>query len=210
MNGMSTSRQQPDEKCFNCGVAVQVVTHLVNRRVACRRCHDLLQPQCPYCHEYVKRKKMPERRSSFRCKACGKQIEVDPNQWLYDRPYLTDEQAGYLAFLEQLDRWVFTLGSRDDYRRVQAVLRQKFGGEPGIGDVIWGLMNESQRVLGEKHNAAIEELRQLFDGRIPSHMSRSAGAKIEMQELQELMKEYRAFEREVKAVKKRRKQRPKG
>ena len=58
-----------------------------------------MQPQCPYCGKYAKRKKMPERRSSFRCKACREQIHVEPNQWLYDAAYLTDEQLGYLEFL---------------------------------------------------------------------------------------------------------------
>jgi hypothetical protein len=47
-------------------------------------------------------------------------------------------QAGYVGFVEQLDHWVFTIGGRDDYERMREQLHQKFSGEPGIGDVIWG------------------------------------------------------------------------
>ena len=197
------------EQCTKCGAVIEGAAYLVKWEVVCRRCHDLLQPQCPYCGEYIKRKKMPERRSSFQCKSCGEEVCVEPKQWLYDRPYLTDEEAGYLAFVERLDRWIFTLGSRDDYRRVQAALRQKFGGEPSVGDVIWGLMNESILVLGKEHNRRIEELRRTFDGRIPRDMARTAGTKFEMQELRELMKEFRSFEREVKATRKQRQQQAK-
>lgn len=195
------------EKCTKCGTAISGTPYLVRWEVVCQRCHDLLQPQCPYCREYLKRSKMPERRSSFRCRACGEQIHVDPNQWLYPTPYLTDEQAGYLGFLEQLDHWVFTLGSRADYEKMRAALRQKFGGEPGIGDVLWGLMNESIRLLGERHNAEVEELRWTFDGRIPRELAGPTLAQTEMKDVRELMKDFRAFEQEVKAARKERKRR---
>lgn len=195
------------EECTKCGAAITGILHLVKREIVCKQCHDLLQPQCPYCGAYSKRSKIPDRRSSFRCKACSEQIFVEPNQWLYGTPYLTEEQADYLGFLEQLDRWIFTLGSRDDYEKMRAALRKKFGGEPGIRDVLWGLMNESLSVLGEQHNAGIEELRQTFDGEIPHYMLKGAGAKYEIEEVRELMKNFRAFEREAKAARKERKRR---
>lgn len=192
------------EQCTKCKKNIEGDLYLVRCEIVCQRCHDLLQPQCPYCRTYTKRKKIPERRSSFRCRNCGGQIHVEPSQWLYDAPYLTDEQQGFLGFLEQLDTWIFTLGSRDDYRKVQAALREKFGGEPGISDVLWELMHESLRVLGDQHNAGIKEMRQLFDGKLPSELAETGGAKYEMRELQDLMKEFRAFEHEVKAARKQR------
>ncbi|MBW7905309.1 MAG: hypothetical protein LC135_05280 [Phycisphaerae bacterium] len=192
----------PSEVCTKCGAAVAGTPYLVKFQVVCRRCHDLLQPQCPYCREYLKRSKLPERRSSFQCKACGGQITVDPHQWLFDTPYLTDEQAGYVGFVWQLDRWVFALGSRADYEKVRANLRQRFGVEPGIGDVIWGLMNESILALTEKHNAELAELRRTFGGRIPRDLGTWTVAKDEIKDVQKLMTEFRAFERDVKAARK--------
>lgn len=195
----------PAEACSKCGATITGTAHLVKWEIVCKRCHDLLQPQCPYCREYVKRSKIPARRSSFRCKACSAQIHVEPKQWLYATPYLTDEQAGYLGFLEQLDHWVFTLGSRKDYCRTRDALRKKFGGEPGIGDVLWGLMHESLRVLGDKHNVGIEETRRVFGGIIPPELVDSAGTKYEREMLKELMDDFQQFERAAKASRKRRK-----
>lgn len=174
--------------------------YLVKFEVVCRRCHDLLQPQCPYCREYLKRSKLPERRSTFQCKACGGRITVDPHQWLYDTPYLTDEQAGYAGFVWQLDRWVFTLGSRADYEKVRANLRQRFGVEPGIGDVIWGLMNESVLNLTERQQRGKQELRDFMDGRIQEIGNYDVREEIKL--VRELMTKFRAFERDLKAARK--------
>lgn len=192
-------------ECSECGEGFDADPHLVGERIVCKRCHDLMQPQCPYCEEYIRRKKVPQRRSSFKCKACGEQVFVEPANWLYDSIYLTEHKAGYVGFVEQLDHWVFTIGSRDDYERTRAQLRQKFGGEPGIGDVIWGLMNQSIVAINESYERRMQEIRSTFDGRIPRDMAMTAADKVELQDLRQLMKEFREFEREMKAKAKQRK-----
>ena len=188
-------------RCSECGAGIEDDPRLIREQIVCKRCHDLIQPECPYCGTRIRRKNVPKRRSSFGCKACGEYIEVIPGNWLYGSVYLTDEQAGYLSFLEQLDHWVFTIGSQADYIAMQAALRKKFGGEPGIGDVIWGLMNESVRLLCEEHGAKMEDVSQLFDGQIPRGMAHSS-AKEFLKDVRKLMKDFRAFDREVKKEKK--------
>lgn len=143
------------------------------------------------------------------CKVCTEQIFIEPANWLYDSIYLTEHQAGYVGYIEQLDHWVFTQGSQDDYDRMRTGLRQKFGSEPGVGDVIWGLMNESVLALGEQHNAEIDQLRRTFDGRVPRDMSSSTTAKFELEDLRGLMKDFRSFERDMKAKLRERKQKAK-
>jgi len=168
--------------------------------IVCQRRHDLLQPQCPYYRAYLKRSKMPGRRSSFRGKAGGGRITVDPKQWLYPTPSLTGEQAGYVSFLDQLDRWVFALGSKQDYDRVRTILLQRLGCERGIADVIGGLMNESLLTSVEQHNAELHNLRRTFEGRVPRELGTWTVAKDEMKQVRKRVAEFRVFERKLKAA----------
>jgi len=105
--------------------------------------HPHLRPLCPYCRIDLPPRKPPTRRSSFKCPACGGRIYVEPTQPIYPTPYLDETQRQYVRFLWQLDRWIFALGSDEDYARKKQELALQFGCEPGVGDVIWGLMNES-------------------------------------------------------------------
>lgn len=118
-------------------------------------------PVCPYCETEFKNRKRPTRRSSFKCPACKKPIAVEPKQYLYSSMYLTREQAQYVYYLWQLDRWVFAKGSFADYSQMKATLTMKFGGDPGVRDVVWGLMNESAATCGDKYSA--EMIQELMD-----------------------------------------------
>lgn len=102
-----------------------------------------LPPRCPYCGADFSARKPPRRLSKFKCTACSKTVQVNPYQFIYPTPYLTEIQEGYAGFLWQLDHWVFTIGSKQDYIAMRENLRQKFSAEPGVGDIIWGLMSLS-------------------------------------------------------------------
>lgn len=202
-------KNKPAHECTECGQGFDDDPHLVKDRIVCGRCHDLLQPQCPYCGVYLVRKSAPKRRSTFKCKACGEEIFVEPSNWLYAGVYLNEQQAGYVGYVEQLDHWVFTIGSRDDYHRTREQLRKKFGGEPGIGDVIWGLMNQSVVAINESYERRMQEIRRTFGGRVPCEMALTKDDKVELQDLRELMDDFRAFEKEMRANAKKRKQKKK-
>lgn len=98
-----------------------------------------------------------------------------------------------MGFLDQLEHWCFTKGSKADYEMMKAGLRKKFGGKPGIGDVIWALMNDGVRQLGEDHNRQIQQVQNLFDGKVPQGMSATT-AKEFLKDLRQLMREFRQFE----------------
>ncbi len=202
-------RKKHDYVCAECMTDFSIDPHVVGDRIVCKRCHDLLNPQCPYCTVNLLRKKVPTRRSSFKCKACGEQIIVEPNNWLYDSIYLDEHQAGYVGYVEQLDHWVFTEGSRKAYEQMREKLRKKFGGEPRIGDVIWGLMNQSVIAVNQHYDKQQEELRRTFDGRVPRELKLTAADKVELRDLRDLMKDFQAFERAMKAEAKSRKKRGK-
>ena len=65
---------------------------------------------------------------------------------------------------------MFTKGSKNDYQKMKAKLAKRFRTEPSIGDIIWGLMNES-----------------LLDC-----------DKFECRDVKDLMKEFRVFEKQLK------------
>lgn len=127
---------------------------------------------CPYCGKDFSKRKTPSRRSTFNCPACAKSVYVEPTQPIYPTPYLDDIQATYVNFLWQLDHWVFGIGSNDDYRRKKTELAKQFGKEPGIGDVIWGLMNDS--------------------------LVKACQDQIERREMKKLISDFRTFENEMK------------
>jgi hypothetical protein len=66
-------------------------------------------------------------------------------------------------------------------------------------------MNESIVAINETYDRRMQELRDMFGGRVPPDMMMTADDKIELQDLRELMREFREFEREMKAKAKQRK-----
>ena len=169
------------------------------------------EPACPYCKTSLAGRKLPSRRSSFACHSCREQITADPTQWLYPTPYLTEHQARYVGFLWQLDRWCFAKGSRDDYESMRAQLRKNFGGDPGVRDVIWGLMNLSVMECGESHAKQMAETAKLFSSGSKEDREFIREQKAfnpEADELRALMEEFKECEKEHRArsaIKKRRK-----
>jgi DNA-directed RNA polymerase subunit M/transcription elongation factor TFIIS len=162
------------------------------------------QPTCPYCGTALPGRKPPKRRSTFACPNCGEAINVDPMQFIYPGPYLTDEQAGYVEFVWQLDRWVFTRGSHKDYEQMRGALRKKFGGEPGVGDVIWGLMNQAVLDCSKEHARQVAELRRTFPDD-PKTVRELMPDNYELNDVRELMEEFREFERQAKEERRRKK-----
>ena len=134
-----------------------------------------VRKSCPYCQEDFSSRKTPSRRSHFKCPGCSETIYVEPAQPIYPTPYLDEVQVTYVNFLRQLDHWVFGIGSDDDYRRKRAQLAKRFGKEPSVGDVIWGLMNDS--------------------------LIKACQDQFERKDMKNLMKEFREFEKEMKGKK---------
>lgn len=180
-------------RCEQCRGAITGDPHLVGEEVVCRSCHDLLQPECPHCGRYIKRKTTPARRSKFKCPHCSKVIHVDPRQYVYSRPYLTSREAVYVDYVYQLDRWIFTLGSQDDYEAVRRELSKRFKSEPQPADVIWALMNRSMTMLGENHKSELKAMARTFGGKVPKDLQGNTSAYWQMQDLKRLMDEFHAF-----------------
>lgn len=150
------------------------------------------EPKCPYCSAELTGRKRPSRRSKFTCKHCNQVVAVDPKQFLYDTPFLTERQASYAKYIWQLDHWVWTRGSREDYERKHRELRKRFGGEPGVGDVIWGLIQDSK----------LDTMKQLAQEK--AHLSKVLGDSsyqpdtIFLDELTALEADFRQFEQNHK------------
>ena len=146
------------------------VEKTIEQNTVTPKTQNIKQPSCPYCKAEFLNRKPPKRRSVFKCSTCQGEVTVDPHQFIYPSVYLTEKQATYVSFLWQLDHWVFTRGSKNDYQQMKAELAKKFRTEPGVGDVIWGLMNKS-----------LMECDQFECG-----------------DVQDLMKEFRKFESQLK------------
>lgn len=148
-------KTNPKFVCTHCGQKLEAPADMIGLSIDCPVCNQKIQVPdqkqkektselvCPYCQAELKRRKVPQRRSSFKCHSCSKKIYVEPDQPIYPSPFLTEVEAGYVGYLWQLDHWVFTMGSNEDYFRKKKELSKRFECEPGIGDVLWGLMNES-------------------------------------------------------------------
>ena len=157
----------------------------------------VFDPVCPYCNSHLKNRKLPKRRSSFKCPACGEQICVDLDQYVYPNMYLTETQAEYVGFLWQLDRWVWAKGSYADYLAMKAKLSAKFGGEAGIGDIIWGLMNESLGNCAEMEAERVQRyVRTMTNVGISAEEAREEAGESSwsIEQLEELMAEFREFD----------------
>ncbi|MFH1037484.1 MAG: hypothetical protein V1789_02300 [PVC group bacterium] len=98
-------------------------------------------PICPYCAAEFTDRKIPKRKSSFNCPSCGAKVTGAPKQYIYPSVYLTEAQAQYVNFL--MSNYIgYPNATFDDYCHMVFKLWKRFGGPPGIGDVIWGLLNE--------------------------------------------------------------------
>ena len=174
------------ETCENCrrtiGELEQAFVH--EGHIVCKKCYDRLkneaqtspaiinnnatevqnekQAVCPYCKAELLNRKPPKRRSAFKCPTCQKEITVDPHQFIYPFVYLTEKQANYVGFLWQLDHWVFTKGGKNDYQRMKTELAKKFRAEPRVGDVIWGLMNKSLMECDQFERGNVQDLMKDF------------------------------------------------
>jgi hypothetical protein len=106
-------------------------------------------PLCPYCSGSLGNRKPPGRRSSFKCKVCGKQVCADPKQELFASVYLTEKQKTLVDFLGQLNHWVFTAGAIDDYvwAKVQIGKADKPNTDDVVSDAIWFLLNYNLKNL---------------------------------------------------------------
>ena len=165
-------------------------------------------PVCPYCKSHFKNRKPPKRRSAFKCPTCKEQISVDPEQYVYPSSYLTEKEAGYLRFLYDLDYFAFSSGSYADYGQMHATLAKRFGRDPGVSDIIWGLMNLSQLQCLARRNQKARELAHL---RV---YEREFGPlqgddNWELDRIRDLMKEFHEFEKRMKSERKKRRD-PKG
>jgi predicted RNA-binding Zn-ribbon protein involved in translation (DUF1610 family) len=191
-------------KCAECGKRSSDTPYLVSDRVVCLACHDALQPQCPSCGADINREKRPKRRSTFRCKSCGEQIHVEPSCWLYPSMFLNDREAGYWFFAERMERVVWAVGGPQPFAETQGMLSQKFGGEPGVGDVLWALMQASEQRVIEEYEAERKSTAKMFGGKIPADMRKSLQDCMSWTELQDFMEEFRDFENEQRESKRER------
>jgi hypothetical protein len=204
------------EICTNCDRKIGRFeqAYVFDERVLCEQCYGKLRdiqqnkvpktsenkfPRCPFCNAALKNRKTPKRRSSFGCPSCHETIFVDPYQYIYPSVYLTDEQNGYVGFLWQLDHWVFTKGSYKDYQQMKNELTGRFGQKPDVRDIIWGLMNLSLTECIDKG----EKDRRLFIAQgFSSKEADELKDNLFVEEIQNLMEEFREFEKQVKSNRK--------
>jgi len=119
-------------------------------------------PACPYCKNILKNKKKPARRSEFVCPHCEEYISVDPHQWAFPQMYLTDVQACYVHFIDGMGYYAGTIGGYDAFIEEWNRLKKKFNGNPGLGDVIWGIMVKNQlRIQQQMTKDVSEQLKYL-------------------------------------------------
>jgi hypothetical protein len=111
----------------------------------------LTSPVCPYCTGSLGNRKPPHRRSTFMCKACGEQVYADPKQELFASVYLTEKQKALVDYLWQLDHWVFTAGTLDDYYWAKAQIGKadKSNTDDVVSDTIWFLLNYNLQNVGK-------------------------------------------------------------
>jgi len=100
-------------------------------------------PICPYCMESLGNRKPPVRRSSFKCKKCGGQVYADPKQQLFASVYLTEQQKSLVDYLWQLNHWIFTAGTIEDFNWAQKQIGKadKPNTDNVVTDTVWFLLN---------------------------------------------------------------------
>lgn len=117
-------------------------------------------PICPYCMESLGNRKTPVRRSSFKCKKCGGQVYGDPKQQLFASVYLTEQQKSLVDYLWQLNHWIFTAGTIEDFNWAKKQIGK--GDKPNTDDVvtdtIWFLLNYNLKSLAKinPHSDALD------------------------------------------------------
>ena len=104
---------------------------------------------CPYCAASLGKRKPPRRCSTFTCKTCGQQVYADPKQELFTNVYMTEKQIALVGYLWQLNHWVFTAGTLDDFcwAKAQIGKADKPNTDDVVSDTIWFLLNYNLRNL---------------------------------------------------------------
>jgi hypothetical protein len=110
--------------------------------------------------------------------------------------FLNDREAGYWFFAERMERVVWAVGGPQPFEDTRGMLSQKFGGEPGVGDVLWALMQASEQRVIEEYEAERKSTAQMFGGTIPADLRTKLQESMSWTALQDLMGEFRDFENE--------------
>lgn len=126
------------QTCQCCGEQIRSgqPTFMVAGAFLCRECHDERQPLCPYCG-----KDLPKRpKAKTRCRHCGAYMFVRRSQSRYPSSMVTAAQVAELDAIQAIAE----IGKdAADFDAMRHVLRQRFGQEPDLGDVVWGVMNSA-------------------------------------------------------------------
>ena len=110
-----------------------------------------MDPVCPACGGSLGNRKVPSRRSSFKCKKCGAQLYADAKQHLFESAYLTEKQKDLVEFLWQLDHWVWTAGTIHDFYWAKSQIGKddKPISDDAVSDTIWFLLNYNRKNLSK-------------------------------------------------------------
>jgi hypothetical protein len=154
------------------------------------------EPMCPHCKTRLTDQTPPTTKYVDECTQCHREIFIEPNQFLYPTMYLSEEQAGYTNFIDQLNYWPFGRGSWQDFESMKAHLAAKKGFEPTSRDVVVALteltlagcqMREKQ--IGQRLVYKGRAVEPLLDGSDPKH---------DREEVLNLMAEVKKFEKDMK------------
>jgi hypothetical protein len=120
---------------------------------------------CPYCNQILE--KRPKRKK--KCPHCGEYIYVrTPPSGDGSKVLVTEEGAkGIEKAWERLHyrkKWLQTLAqygiSDNDFESHREMLRERFGQEPGDGDVVWSLFHKA--LDGSMKSGDLQELKVLY------------------------------------------------
>jgi len=131
------------------------------------RANAKIELECPNCGESLGKVAKPSRRSNRKCKVCGQAIHVDPRQRLFKSAFLTEKQAYLADTLDQLDHWVFTRGTIQDFNRVKKSVGKSGSLNDGeVAEVLRALIVENMakaKADAEKEHQAYEAMTSDID-----------------------------------------------
>ena len=154
------------------------------------------EPICPHCHAALPEQARPARKYVDECTQCHREIYVEPQQFLYPTMFLTEEQAGYINFIDQLNYWPFGRGSWQDYEDMKAHIAAKRGAEPPVREVVAALIELTMTACQAREKQAGQKL--IYKGRDVEPLLNGSDPKHDREEVLNLTAEVKKFEKDMR------------
>jgi|Deesub1362A_J573_1020465.scaffolds.fasta_scaffold08724_2 tetratricopeptide (TPR) repeat protein len=120
--------------------------YLLQMELASKEDETQIGVSCPYCNALIA--PPPKRRK--KCPYCGNTVYVKPDQSLFARPLLTEEEARTAEEMKTLHSYGVTA---EEFWKTEKELTEKFGQRPSHRDVLWGLYSKTITKLANQKDA---------------------------------------------------------